>query len=387
MAAHALLSASGSSRWLACPPSAKLGEQFEETTSTYAEEGSLAHAFAELELAKALKLIKTREYNKQLKEIKASELYLPEMDDYVQEYVTLVMERISKAKADFQGVTCLLEQRLDYSRWVPEGFGTGDAVLIYPGTVEVIDFKYGKGVAVDAEHNPQMMLYGLGAYEQYNILYDVEIVRMTIMQPRLDSVSMFELSAVELVRWAEETVKPTAEKAFAGQGDFKAGDHCRFCPAKATCRTRAEANLELAKYDFAEPPTLSKDEIGDILAKAEELQKWAADVQAFALDKAVNHGVKFPGFKLVEGRSNRKYVDDAAVTEALLAEGYEVEAIHKPKELLGITAMERFLGKKKFNTILGDLVIKPEGRPTLVAESDKRPEINSVAAAQDDFED
>lgn len=383
--AHALLSASGSARWLACPPSARLEEQLPDETSVYAAEGSFAHSLAELHLHSYLGTITKRAFNKQLKELKQNDFHSQEMEDYVQVYVDLAIEKINEARARSKDASIFVEQRLDFSPWVPEGFGTGDVVLISDGLLEVIDLKYGKGVPVDAESNSQMRLYGLGALNQFDMLYDIEEVKMTIAQPRLDSVSTEALSAEELLRWGDTIVKPKAMLAFDGKGEFCAGDHCRFCRAKATCRARAEANLELARYDFRDPPTLSNDEIAEILFKTGELQKWAKDVQDYALDQAYKHGVKFDGWKLVEGRSNRKYSDEEAVKTKLVAEGYEEKKILKEPELLGITAMEKAIGKKKFSELLSDLVIKPAGRPTLVPESDKRPEIQSIDSAIADF--
>lgn len=385
MTTHAILSASGAHRWLACPASARLEEQFPGTTSEYAREGTLAHELAELELRKFLKEITPARYRSRRQQIEANELWAPEMAEYVQQHVDLVIERINAARATTPDVVVALEQRLDLSRWVPDGFGTGDVVIIADGTLEIVDLKYGKGVPVSAVANPQIRLYGLGALDGFGSLYDIDQVRMTIVQPRLESISTEEMSAEELLRWGDEVVRPTALLAYGGEGGFQAGDHCQFCRAKVQCRARAEANLELAKYDFQAPALLSNDEIAEILGRAEELQKWTEDVQAYALDQAVNHGVKFPGWKLVEGRSVRRYEDEAAVTAALLTEGYTEEQILERK-LLGISAMEKLLGKKRFADILGDLVVKPPGKPVLVPESDKRPELNSLASAQADFQ-
>lgn len=383
--AHAKLSASGSKRWLSCTPSAKLEDGFPDSTSDFAREGTAAHELSELYLQLHTEQISktqfTRRYNKFKKE---NEFFSQDMDEYVLSYVDLVIERISAAQALSPDAIILLEQRLDFSQWVPEGFGTGDVVLIADGIMEIIDLKYGKGVPVSAEDNSQMRLYALGAMNQFSMLYDIELVRMTIVQPRLDSVSTDEMEADALLAWADEYVKPRADMAMAGEGDYAAGEHCRFCKARFTCRVRAEANLEMAKYEFQAPPLLSPEEIGDILARAEELQKWAKEVQGYALDQAENHGVRFPGWKLVEGRSNRKYADETAVIQALQAEGYTEEDIYE-KKLFGITAMEKSIGKKTFTELLKDLVVKPTGKPTLVPESDKRPELNSTAAAIADF--
>jgi hypothetical protein len=385
---HALLSASGSKRWLSCPPSAQLEKQLPEQKSEYAEEGTFAHALAELKLGRAVaNNIRPSVYKKKLAEMKNNPLYSTSMEEYIEQYATQVFERLMKARKNCSDALILLEQRLDFSEWVPEGFGTGDVVIIADNILEIIDLKYGKGVPVSAIDNPQTRLYGLGCIANYSMLYDFDTIRMTIIQPRLDSISTEEMTVDELLKWAEEYVKPRAALAIAGEGELAAGDHCQFCRAKFTCRKRAEANLEMAKYDFQDPFLLTVEEIAEILAKADELQKWAKDVQDYALDQASNHGVKFPGWKLVEGRSNRKYVDENAVIDKLKAEGYPEEVFYAPRKIWGITEMEKVLGKKLFEKHLRGLVIKPAGKPVLVPESDKRPELSSVASAQADFKE
>jgi len=299
---HAVLSASGSKRWLACAPSAQLEQQFPDTESKYAAEGAFAHSLAELELLKILKKITARKYNKDLATLKNNEFYSASLQEYVNQYVTIIVERFAETKKKCKDAIILLEQKLDFSEWVPEGFGTGDVVIISDGILEIIDLKYGQGVPVSAAENTQMRLYALGAITGFGMLYSFDLVRMTIVQPRLDSISSDEITVNQLLKWGCETVKPTASKAMSGIGDFVAGEHCRFCKAKAVCKARAEANLEMAKYDFQDPAILTITEIAEILRKAEELQKWAADVQAYALEQAVNHGVKYTGWKLVEGR-------------------------------------------------------------------------------------
>lgn len=383
---HALLSASGSARWMACTPSARLEEQFPNTTSEYAQEGTFAHALAELKLSRAIaNTVKPSVFKKRLDKMRQDPMFSPAMEEYVDQYVSQVSEIFLAAKKQCSDTLVLLEQRLDFSQWVPEGYGTGDVVIITDGTLEVIDLKYGKGVPVSAANNPQTRLYGLGAISTYGMLYDFSKIRMTIIQPRLESNSTEELTVEELLAWAEEELKPKAQLAFTGEGEFNAGDHCQFCRAKATCRARAEANLELAKLDFQEPLLLTDEEIAEVLAKVSQLKAWASDVETYALEQARDHGIKYPGWKLVEGRSNRKYADDIAVGQVLTAAGYEEEQIYKEPELLGITAMEKLLGKKKFEELLKELVIKPAGKPTLVPENDKRPEINSLQSAIDDF--
>ncbi|MCO7125090.1 DUF2800 domain-containing protein [Sporolactobacillus shoreicorticis] len=382
---HANLSASGSSRWLHCPPSAKLELQYPDdgVASVFAQEGTLAHELAELhllyEIGKLTKSVFTRRLNK----YKKNELFAEEMLDYVDVYVTTVMERLSGAKAEAGDAFLMIEQRLDFSPWVPGGFGTGDALVLSDKAIEVVDLKYGKGVPVSAIGNTQMRLYALGAMNGFGALYEPDHVRMTIVQPRLDSISTDQLTVDELEAWAMKTVKPTADQAAAGEGEFLAGDWCRFCRARAVCRARADKNLELAKLDFADPPTLAPEEIGDVLTKADELRKWAEDVENYALVNAQN-GTKFPGWKLVEGRSNRKYTDEDQVAEKLRKEKYTDEQIFQ-KKLLAITKMQKLLGKKRFDELLSGLVVKPAGKPTLARESDKRPEIGSTASAVSDF--
>lgn len=381
---HAVLSASGAYRWLACPPSARLEEQFEETTSTYAEEGTLAHGIAEQKLRFLLKQISAQDYAQALQIFEKNEFYSASMLDYIETYASIVMKKVNEAKARSADAIVLLEQKLDFSDWVPEGFGTGDVVIISDGVLEIIDLKYGKGVPVAAEDNAQMRLYALGALATFDSLYDIKIIRMTIVQPRLDSVSSDEITAEMLYWWADTELIKRAQLAWEGKGEFQAGEHCQFCRARFNCRARAEANLELAKMDFRKPELLTDEEIGKVLKQADELKAWVSDVFDYALVQARDHGKKFRGWKLVEGRSVRKYADEEAVAKTLLEAGYKEEQIYE-KKLWGITAMEKLLGKTKFGELLKGLVVKPAGKPTLVPESDKRPEINSITAAVADF--
>lgn len=379
MAAHALLSASAAERWLNCTPSARLTEKLEDTDSVYAQEGTLAHSLGELELRYMLKLITKNTYNKELKKIQENELYNEDMPDEVEKYTSYVFERLAEAKSHTPDTLIFLEQRLDFTKYVPEGFGTGDCIIIADKTLDIIDLKYGKGVEVYAENNPQMMLYALGAIEEYGFIYDVDQVRMTIAQPRLDNISSWQLPVNDLLKWANGELIQKAKEAYEGNGELVAGGWCKFCEVKAVCKARAEAVLNIGeKYELKDPNLLNTEEIAEILHKADEIQAWAKDLQNYALEQARDKNVKYPGWKLVEGRSVRKYSDDETVQTVLVKAGYEAEKILKKPELLGITDMEKLLGKKQFNTLLQDYIIKPPGKPTLVVQSDKRPELNSV---------
>ena len=377
---HSRFPASASHRWMNCPGSIRLSEQVpQETTTSYAEEGTLAHAIAEQKLLIAIdKTVKASE----LKKLTKDPMYDGEMDEATTFYAGLVMEHYNAAG---DSAELMIEQRVDFSDWVPDGFGTSDAIIVNDDTIEVIDLKYGKGVRVDAEGNSQMRLYALGACAMFGDLYDFEKVRMTIVQPRLDHVSTEEIDLHDLLEWAKVYVVPAALEAAKDDAPLAAGDWCRWCPARAICRKRAEANLELARYDFQPGDLLEPDEIAEILGKVDELTKWAADIEAYALQQALN-GEHYDGYKLVEGRSVRKYKDELQVAEKLKAEGFS-EAVLYERKLLGITAMEKLVGKKKFTETLGDLVEKPAGKPVLVPESDKREAINSAAQAAADFRD
>lgn len=375
MGQHAILSASASKRWMNCTPSALLERQFADEESIYAAEGTAAHALAEHKLKRFLKKRSKRP---------VSDYDCDEMEECTDDYVSFAMEQIEKAKQSCCDPVVMIEQRLDFSRWVPEGFGTGDLVIVADDTLYIVDLKYGKGIAVSAEWNPQMLLYSLGALELFDSLYDIEKVNMTIHQPRLENVSTFEITVHDLMEWAEQELMPKAEMAAQGEGEFAVGDWCRFCKAKNTCRARAEEYLRLAQMEFKPPELLSEEEIAEVLKVADELAKWSADVYAYAQDEAITHGRVWNGFKLVEGRSNRKYVNEEEVADAAKAAGYE--DIYK-KYLIGITEMEKLMGKKDFQKILGNLVYKPQGKISLVPESDKRPPIQTETAEADFKED
>lgn len=382
---HALLGPSGAKRWMSCTPSARLEESFQEESTDYAAEGTLAHKLAEQILRYNNGEISKKALTGRLNKLKADPLYNQEMQDYIEDYANRVWEAINETKASCPDALILFEQQLDFSEYVPEGYGTGDVVIVADDMVNVIDLKYGKGVGVSAEDNPQLRLYGLGAYLEHSMLYDIRRVRMTIIQPRLENISTEEMAADELLDWAETEVKPKAALAYAGEGAFQVGDHCRFCRARKTCRAKANYNLELVKYEFADPPLLSEEEIGEVLRKADELAHWVKDITEYALAEALK-GKKFAGWKLVEGMSRRKYADPDTVAKRLYLEGWEADEIYKTQELIGITDMTKLIGKAKFEQLLSDIVIKPEGKPTLVPETDKRPEISTVNAARNDFE-
>jgi hypothetical protein len=370
MGKHALLSASSSHRWLNCPPSARLCESYEDKGSEYAAEGTAAHMLCEYKLKVALG-IRAKDPTADLS------FYNAEMEDCANGYAAYILELVETAKQSCADPVVLIEQRLDFSKYVEGGFGTGDCLVIADGTLHIVDYKHGQGVLVEAEDNPQMKLYALGALEIFDGIYDIDTVSMTIYQPRRDNVSTYTVFKESLYQWAEEVLKPTAELAYAGDGEFNCGEWCMFCRVKAECRVRAEHNIELAQYDFKLPPLLEDDEVEDILGKIDGLISWANDIKDYALQAALG-GKQWNGWKLVEGRSNRRYTDEAAVADAVSAAGFDPYE----RKVLGITAMTSLLGKKRFEEVLGGYIEKPQGKPTLVPESDKRPAIHT---AQQDF--
>lgn len=382
---HSRLGASSSHRWMNCPGSVKLCEAVLDKGSSYAEEGTLAHSLAELIINYNLGRIKKAEFNKGMKKIQGSQYYSQEMQDYIKDYTEKVWELMNAAKSISKDAELRTEQRLDFSDWVPNGFGTGDVVIVYDRVIHIIDLKYGKGVGVSAEENSQLMLYGLGALSSYDMLYDIEKVILTIIQPRLDSISTYEITAAELLEWGEKKVRPAAEETLKDDAKCIAGEWCRFCKVKAVCRARKDAMTELAKMEFSDPRLLEEYEIGEVLRLADQLTAWAGDVKDYAQEEA-EKGKKWDGWKLVEGRSNRKYSNEAKVAETLKEAGYD-EALLYERKLYGITAMEKIVGKKPLAELCGSLIIKPPGKPVLVPESDKRPEINSADSAKKDFEE
>ena len=370
MAKHATLSASSSHRWLNCPPSVRICENYADVTTDYALEGTDAHALCEYQLKQSLGILAEDP-------IENLTWYNAEMEGCAAGYAAYVMELLEDAKQACTDPVVLIEQRVDFSRWVKDGFGTADCILIADGVLNIVDYKHGKGVRVSAEKNPQMMLYALGSLEIFDSIYDIESVRMTIFQPRLSNISVSEMSKTALLEWADTELTQKAQLAYEGKGEFHSGEWCRFCKAKAECRERAEANLELAKYEFAKPSLLEDEEIADILGKVDALTAWADDVKEYALQQAVG-GKKWTGWKLVEGRSNRRYTNEAAVIQTVSNAGFDPYE----RKLLGITAMQKLLGKSRFDELLTAYIEKPQGKPTLVPESDKHPAMNT---AKNDF--
>ncbi len=359
---HALLSPSSSERWMHCPPSARLCEQFDDPGSVYAAEGTEAHALCEHLLLTAL--------GRESKDPRPSfRLYSQEMQDAAEGYVQYVMEQV----VDFLAVgiepAVYVEQRLYLGAFIPESMGTSDAVIVGGDTVIVCDFKFGMH-KVPATSS-QLRIYALGVCELLSCLYDIRRVRTVIYQPRLAEIDEAETTREELYGWAADTLAPAAKLAFDGGGEYRCGEWCRFCRARHQCRKLAEEQMDLAKYDFRLPPLLTEEEIADILSRVDVLVSWASGIKDYALQAALA-GTQFPGWKIVEGRANRRITDEAAAAEKIIAAGknpYE-------QRLLGITALEKLLGKKKFAELLDGLVERPQGKPVLVPLDDKRTEMN-----------
>lgn len=368
MGTHALLSPSAAHRWMNCPPSACLEREFPSSSSEVAAEGTAAHALCEHKLRKLLKLRSKRPH---------SDFEDDEMDRCSDDYVLFVQERMREILSPM----VLVEQRLDITRYVTEAFGTADCIIVGGDMLHIIDFKYGMGVLVEAEHNPQMMLYALGALELLDGIYDIQTISMSIFQPRRENVCTWSLPKEELLRWARDDLVEKARLAYAGEGEYCAGEWCMFCRASVRCRARAEEKLRLAKEEFKYPPLITDEEIEDVLGEIPELIKWANAILAYATDAAVNHGKAWIGFKIVEGRSVRRYKDEDAIAREAESAGYTDIF---DKKLITLTRMEKLMGKKAFTDILGGLIEKPPGKPTLVPVSDKRPAIHT-GSAQSEF--
>lgn len=379
--AHALLGPSGASRWMACTPSARLEETLPEKESDFAKEGSLAHAIAELKLLKKIvePTMATRKFNAEMKKLNENPLYQEEMQEYTDMYVDFIQEQLCQCNASpFVAV----EQRVDISDYVPEAFGTTDCVILSGNTLHVIDFKYGKGVAVYAQENKQMLLYALGVYLSYSLIYDIKQIQMSIVQPRISNFSSWECDKDYLLSFAEEA-KEKALLAFEGKGEFVPGEHCKFCRAKATCRARAQEYLELEGWQYATGSQLTLDEVGCILQKAQHLKEWAESLKEWALAQSLE-GVTIPGWKAVHGRGSRSFTDTDKAISKLKECGVPEELLYERK-VLTLAQMEKVVGKKAFGEYVGELIVSKEGAPTLVAESDKRQAITNRISAEEEF--
>lgn len=377
---HALLSPSAAHRWMNCTAAPLLERDVEDKSSTFAEEGTLAHAYCAKKLKEFLGLSVDEEKAEiaQLDE----QYHSGEMDEYTDTYKTIVLEKFNAARAKTKDAQLLVEVKLDFNHYVPDAFGTSDAIIIADGVMEVIDFKYGKGVKVSAVENPQMMIYALGAWDLFNFEYDIRKVRMTIVQPRIDNLSEFELDAADLINWAVDELQPKANEAYAG-GKQKPGNWCQFCKVKPNCKALSSMCIE-AQQANPDPRKISKEVMeSTILPLLSTFKTWLTGVEEYSLEQALN-GVQYRGFKIVEGRSIRKITNPTAVMELLGKEGFSKESYIKPTELRSITDLEKLIGKKRFGTICADYINKPQGKPTLVPESDKRPAFNQAA---DDFKD
>ena len=377
---HALLSPSAAHRWMNCTAAPLLERDVEDKGSTFAEEGTLAHAYCAKKLKEFLGLAVDEEKAEiaQLDE----QYHSGEMDEYTDTYKTIVLEKFNAARSKTKDAQLLVEVKLDFSHYVPDAFGTSDAIIIADGVMEVIDFKYGKGVKVSAVENPQMMIYALGAWDLFNFEYDIRKVRMTIVQPRIDNLSEFELDAADLINWAVDELQPKANEAYAG-GKQKPGNWCQFCKVKANCKALSSMCIE-AQQANPDPRKISKEVMENtILPLLSTFKTWITGVEEYSLEQALN-GVQYQGFKIVEGRSIRKITNPTAVMELLDKEGFAKESYIKPTELRSITDLEKLIGKKRFGAICAEYINKPQGKPTLVPESDKRPAFNQAA---DDFKD
>ncbi|MGI6349904.1 MAG: DUF2800 domain-containing protein [Eubacteriales bacterium] len=375
---HALLSASSAHRWLICTPSARFEETLPEITSEYAEEGRLAHEIAELYARKAfIEPMTARKFNTALKKLQADELYQKEMLTHAETYVEKLSEIVHSFKSKPHVV---LERRVDYAAYAPEGFGTADCIIIGDETMYVVDYKYGKGVPVDATDNPQMMLYGLGALQEYAFLYNIKSVHLTIVQPRLDNNAAYRLAAEDLIAWGQK-IKPLAQSAFGGIGDYIPGEHCRFCRAKAVCRARAAQNTALEDFQNCAPADLSNAEIGQLLIRAKDLVSWAKDLEDYALSRCLS-GEEIPGWKAVEGRAVRAFTDQEEAFKQLVSNGVE-EALLYERKPLTLASIEKVVGKSLFYDLLSDFIVTPPGKPTLVEEKDKRQAITRIGAEED----
>jgi len=373
---HALLSASSAERWLNCTPSARLAEDMPDKSTQYTEAGRLAHAIAELKLRKQyLEAMGPRKFTTALNKLKADPHFEPEMLSATDEYMDFINETFLAFPAR-PYITA--EQQVDFSEYVPEGFGTADCIVIGGGVLHIVDYKNGAGKPVEAERNPQMMLYALGAASRYCLMYDIQTVRMTIVQPHAGGVKTWETSYAELLDWGANTVRPQAEKAYRGEGEQVPGSWCQFCKLKGSCRARGQ-HLALEAFGQKTAPTYSDEEIGGILRRAQGLAAWVKDLEEYALSQVLA-GRAIPGWKAVAGRSVRKFDDMEKAFADIKAAGYE-EALLYERRPLTLAAIEKVLGKKAFQDAAGAHVVTPPGAPTLVPDTDRRPALNAAEEA------
>ena len=404
---HAVLGASSAHRWLVCTPSARLGEKFDtrygRQESAFAKEGTQAHALGELKIrlaiykadkmtaAKHSRMTKAEQdayqgiNQNRYKALREALGEIPaDMEQATDSYCDVVMEKYLRAREADSSTQLLLEQRLDYSRWVPSGFGTGDCVLVSDKLLEVLDYKHGKGIPVSAVDNPQLRLYGLGAYEKFHLLFDFPAVKMTIIQPRLESVTEETLAVDDLLNWAETTVVERAQAAWVGTGEFVPGEHCRFCSAKAVCSARVARGLKVFEFGLDSPGMISDEQLADILPYLDDAEAWIQDIKTYAENQAL-HGQRIPGYKLVRGKKpNRVWSDPEEVEATLLRSGFPVDTFRETR-LKPVGQVEKALGKSTFQALLSGLTSQGEGKLILVPESDKRLEYSSAAAAFDDL--
>ena len=380
--AHAKLSASGASRWATCPGSVQMEDGIPDRESIYAQEGTLAHEMSELKLKHYLdpKGFGKRKLNAAIKKLKENELYQAEMESYTDTYVDFIKE---KALSFPSNPYIEIEKRVDFSRWVEGGFGTCDCILIHGSTLSIIDLKYGKGVPVSAEQNEQLILYALGAYDAFNLIYNLDKIEMNIVQPRINNFSTWEISLTELLLWGDY-FKVQAEKALGGNGELvPSAKACKFCKARDICTARAENNLSLESEIKLKPNEIPKDKLYEYISRGEDIAKWVADLKAYALDMCLK-GEDIKGLKAVAGRTSRSWTNQDEAINKLIEGGID-EAIIYDKVPLTLAKLEKALGKQQFTTLVGDLVVTSEGKPTLVFENDKRPAITNTVNATSIF--
>lgn len=380
--AHALLSPSGASRWMNCTPSARKEEHIQDTPSVYALEGTLAHELAEIELKKYHCFITHEEYQSKIAKIESDEMYAGDMSEEVYKYVSYCIEQYEAYKKQCKFVDISIEDKIDLTEYIEEGFGLNDHIILADTLLEVIDLKYGRGVAVSAVENDQLKLYGLGALWKHSLVHDIKEVKLTIVQPRTNSISSFIISAEDLEKWGEEQVKPKAEMAFKGEGEFNPGTWCKFCKFKPKCRAVFENNLKLVKEDFRDPDEITEEELIEVYKKTEQITSWLNSIEAYIHNKLMNKEVVH-GYKLVTGRSNRVFTDTKAVEKILRENKYDETKFMSEPKLLSITAIEKLTGKTEFTNLLSEYVSKTEGKPTIALENDKREDF--FKSAEDDF--